>query len=378
MNFWRAILASLLSLVCTLAVSTYVTLQTLDATVLNRDEVKGWLDKSGVYQNLLTTVLNSNSTAQQELTTTSGSAVTSDDVKSALDQTMNAGYIKQSTEKALDSTYDWLDGKSSTISFEINTTEKKDAFIANLSSILQPQLAQLPTCTSQAQFQTNNPPCLPPNTTPKQAADELATDAANQASVFRQPVTNNTVAEASNNPNNSSLTNNKGAQNLQSVVSNIKMWLLWLPIIALVSGGLMVLLSQHRLKAAKHLAGKLTWGLAITCAIGLVIATVGKTFTASNYVSGANNTITSKIVEPVIHQAAPAIGNRLALISGILGAVTLALWVTFRILWKKQERAKLLAPPEETPTAAPVNVTKKSTEPEKPSNKPPRPTPPTV
>jgi hypothetical protein len=368
MNFWRAILASLLSLVCTLAVSTYVSLQTLDTTVLNRDEVKGWLDKSGVYSNLLNTVLSTNATAQQELTATSGSAVTADDVKSALDQTMNASYIKQSSEKALDSAYDWLNGKTSSISFEINTTVKKDAFIANLSSILQPQLAQLPTCTSTAQFQTNNPPCLPPNTTPKQAADELATDAANQASVFRQPVTDSTIANASNNTSNSSLTDNKGAHNIQSVVSNIKLWLLWLPIIAVLSGGLMVLLSQHRLKAAKHLAGKLTWGLAITCAIGLLVARIGKTFTASSYVSGANNTIMNNIVEPVIHQAAPAIGNRLALVSGILGLVTLALWITFRTLWKNQERAKLLAPDEETPPS-PTKTKPAETTPASPTSK---------
>lgn len=352
MNFWRAILASLLSLACTVAVSTYVTLQTLNTTVLNRDVVKGWLDKSGAYPHLLNTVLASNDTAQQALTATSGSAVTSDDIKSALNQTLSADYVKQSSEKVIDSAYDWLNGKSPDISFEINTTQKKDTFVANLSGVLEPQLAQLPQCTSAVQFQTNNPPCLPPGTTPKQAADELATDAANQASIFRKPVTDSTVAQASN---NSSLTNNSQAQNIQSVASNIKNWLLWLPIIAVLSGALMILLSQHKLKAGKHLAGRLTWGLGITCLVGLLVASVGKTFSVSNFVSGTNNAVLSQVVEPVIHQAAPAIGNRLALVSGILGVITFALWITFRILWKKQERATLLTPPDKTTLSKPTN-----------------------
>ncbi len=358
MNFLRAILASLLSLLCTLAVSSYVTLQTLETTVLDKNEVKGWIDKSGVYKNLLGTIIASNSTAQEEISASSGSIVTSDDLKSALSQTMNSDYLKQSSEKVIDSAYSWLNGDTSTISFEINTTEKKDNFTANLSSILEPQLAQLPECTSIVQFQTNNPPCLPRGTSAKQAADELATDAANSTSIFRKPVTNQTVAESSNSTaqaNSPLVSSNSSANKLQNVVSNLQMWLIWLPIITVVSGGLMVALSHHRLTAAKHLAGKLTWGLGITCAIGLLIAGFGKDFSMKGYISGTNSTVMSQIVEPVIHQAAPAIGNRLALVSGLLGLVTFAIWITLRIIKKRTEKAKLLATPSDSaPLSAPA------------------------
>lgn len=344
MNFMRAILASLLSLVCTLAVSTFVTLQTLETTVLDKNEVKGWVDKSGVYDHLLTTVLSTNGAAQQELGAAGSSIVTSDDMTSALGQTLDSGFIKQSTEKVIDSTYSWLNNKSSTISFEINTTDKKDAFISNLSTILQPQLAQLPQCLSVAQFQSNNPPCLPQGTTPKQAADGLATDAANGSSIFTQPVTSKTLAESSSSTaqSNSPLTSaNSSTNSVRTIVSNLQMWLIWLPIIAVVSGGLMVLLSQHRLKAAKHLAGRLTVGLVITFAAGLLIANVGRTFSLKNY-TDANSAIVTQIIEPVIHQAAPAIGNRLALVSGILGLVTFILWIVLRVIKKRLERAELL------------------------------------
>lgn len=350
MNFWRAILASLLSLVCTLAVSTYVTLQTLEATVLNRDEVKSWLDKSGIYNNLLSTILNTNQTAQDQLA--SSDAVTSaTNLKASLNQTFTPSYVKQATEKAIDSTYDWLNGTASTINFSIDTTVKKDDFVAKLSGTLEPQLAAFPRCSSAAQFDPNNPTCLPPGTTAKQAADELAADAANQVSIFRQPVSNQTVAQSSDNSQSSnSLTDNQGAQQARSVVNNAKMWLVWLPIIAVVSGGLMVVLSQKKLKAAKHLAGRLTWGLGITCVIGLLVASFGKTFTASSYANGANNTVMMQIVEPVIHQAAPAIGNRLALVSGILGAITLAMWITLLVVKKRTEKAELLTSAGEKPT----------------------------
>jgi hypothetical protein len=348
MNFLRAIIASLLSLICTLAVSTFVTLQTLNTTVLDRGEVKTWLDKSGMYNNLLTTTLDNNAAAQQELSSGSSSIVSADDLKKALGQTFNASYVKQATEKAIDSTYNWLDGNASTISFEINTTDKKADFTNNLSAILEPQLAQLPRCASVAQFQSNNPPCLPAGTTPKQAADELATDAANQANIFQQPVTSQTVAESSPKQSSSSLTDNSTAQQARRIVSDLKNWLLWLPIIAVVSGALMVLLSQHRLKAAKHLAGRLTVGLVITCLAGLLIANVGSTLSLTGTATAqTNDQVTLKnIVEPVIHQAAPAIGNRLALVSGLLALVTFTLWIILRVIKKRRERADLLKPAE--------------------------------
>src|ERR1700704_5115691 len=104
MNFWRALLASLLSLVCTLAVSAFVILQTLETTVLDRQEVKGWLDKSGIYNNLLNTFISASPAAQQEMQ--NGSSIISVDAqKAALNQTLNAAYMQQSTEKVLDSAY---------------------------------------------------------------------------------------------------------------------------------------------------------------------------------------------------------------------------------------------------------------------------------
>lgn len=347
MNFWRAILASLLSLACTLAVSTYVTLETLNSTVLNRDDVKGWLDKSGVYNNLLSNIIGNNQTVQNQLSTGSA-AVSSSSLTSGLTQTFTPSYVKQATEKAVDGVYDWLNGTASTISFSVDTTTKKTDFISNLSSILQPQLAALPRCTSLAQFNASNPTCLPPGTTAQQAANDLATDAANQTSIFQQPVSDQTVAQASSNSpsnGNMSLTNNQGAQQARSVVSNIRLWLLWLPIIAVASGGLMILLSPRKLKAGKHLAGRLTIGLAITCAAGLLVANIGRTFSLHNYISGANSSVLTGVVEPIIHQAAPDIGNRLALVSGIIGAITFAIWVTLLIIKKHRDRAELLKAP---------------------------------
>ncbi len=125
----------------------------------------------------------------------------------------------------------------------------------------------------------------------------------------------------------------------------------------------MILLSAHKLHAAKYLSGRLTFGLVVTMFVGIIIANVGKTFTFSSYFSGANNSMVAHIIEPVLHQAAPTIGNRLALVSGILAAITGAAWIALRIIKQRTEKAHLLTPPQERGTSDALTHKPAATEP---------------
>lgn len=358
MNFLRALLASLLSLVCTLAVSGFVTLQTFNATVLDRAEVKTWLSDSGVYSNLLDTILSTDKTAKTQLEAT-GSSISPDTAKLALTQTFDAAYVQQSSEKVLDGTYNWLDSKSSTIQFEINTTERKEVFVQKLSALLEPQLAAMPRCTSIAQFNASNPTCLPPSSTAKQAADSMAIDASNRLSFFNQPINEENVSQTQG--GQTAQTPAKPSEQIPQAVKTMRMWLVWLPLIALASGGLMVLLSRLHFKAAKHLAGRLTFGLTVTFALGLIVANVGKTLRIGEYYTAAGSSaVTTNIAEPILHQAAPAMGNYLAMVSGIAGAFTLVLWIVLQIIHKRREKAELLKPVETETAATPATPAKPS------------------
>lgn len=351
MNFWRAILASLLSLVCTVAVSGFITLQTVNSTLLDRSEVQTWLAQSGVYSNLLTTLLSSNPATEQQLSP-AGSSISRDTVKTALVQTLPPSFVRQSTEYALDSAYNWLDGKQSTIQFEINATGYKEAFVQNLAAQLEPQLAAMPRCNSLSEFNSADPTCLPPGTTAAQAANSIAIDASNRIGLFDRPFNTQNLSDLSQSNNPSSPTPASPSTQLPEIIKLMRMWLLWLPAIALLSGSLMVLLSQHKLKAAKHLAGRLTFGLAVACALGLAVAYFGRDLKLTSYIGGSSTAVTANLAEPILHQAAPAIGNYLALVSGIAGTLTLAVWVTLRVIKKRQDKARLLTPPENEPAAS--------------------------
>lgn len=371
MNFLRAILASLMSLVCTVAVSAYVTFQTLEATVLNKQEVKTWVQDSKAYDTLFPTLVSADQTIDEQTSSASSTLVSKETIQTALNQTFTPSYVQTESEKIIDSTYGWLHGSSNAISFDINTTSKKEPFVKNLAALIQPQLATLPQCASYSQFDSSNPTCLPPGTTAAQAATALATDAANSSAFFREPITEETVQKANEQSDASSAespvtsANTSNSHSLPQTIQTIESWAVWLPLAALVSGGLCVVLSRHRFKAVKHLAGRLTVGLALTAAVGLVIASVGKTFEMSS-----SSAVTTNIVEPIIQQAAPAIGNRLALVSGSLAALTFALWLTLTIIKKRREKAQLLKTPiVELP---PQQPTPPSVPPSMPSATPPQ------
>lgn len=353
MNLLRALLASLMSLVCTLTVSAYVTLQTLETTVLDKQEVKTWLHDSNIYDTLFPTLVNTDQTIEQQTDDASSTLVTKDTLQTALNQTFNAGYVQTQTEKVVDSAYNWLKGDSESISFSVNTTEKKQTFIDNLAALIQPKLATLPACASYSEFDSSDPTCLPPGVTAAQAAKLLATDAANSTPFFTQPITDETVEQANKESGTSAAqspltsSSSTNANNLPQTIQSIEAWGAWLPLAALLSGGLCIVLSRDRFKASKHLAGRLSVGLALTALAGLLVAYFGKSFSLEGIATGA---VATNVIEPVIHQAAPAIGNRLAIVSGSLALVTFAIWLTLTIIKKRRQKAKLLEPPVTPPT----------------------------
>lgn len=279
------------------------------------------------------------------------SAIPQQTISTSLNETFTPAYVQASTESILDSTYDWLDGKQPNVTFDINTTAQKEAFTGNLAALLEPQIAALPQCKSLSEFNAAQPTCTPPGTNATDLAKLVATDATNQASIFTQPITDASVAQAATDNQAASPipSSNTATQQLPSITANLRLWLVLLPIIAVASGAGTILLAHHhkRLKAAKNLAGRMAAGLTITAVIGIIVAIFGPNIAIGSLVSG--NNVISQIVDPVLRVALPDIGSRLAWVSGLLAALAFAAWLTIRIIKKRRDIAELRKPAEDIP-----------------------------
>jgi len=330
MNFIRALSASIFRIICSLSLGLFIVLLTVQMTVLNPSEVKSWVRNSGTYQTALSNALNSSTLAQAEL---EHSSIPTESLKTALNQTFPASYVQSSTELAIDSAYSWADGKASDISFQINTTEKKNDFVRNLAAQLEPQIAGLPRCASIAEFSASDPRCIPPGYTAKQLADSLATDAGNSIAIFRQPITNDTLAQVLPGNALAAHTSPTKSDQIPQLVTSIRLWTWILPIIAVLSGALVIILSRDRWLAAQSVTGRLTWGAFLTMVISLGAAYIGTTLKLSDYISTAS----AGLLDPIIKQAAPSIGLHLAAVSGSVALITGTAWIILRTIRKRRQ-----------------------------------------
>jgi hypothetical protein len=189
MKTLRIITVGFASLLGSLAVPLLITTATLQLTIFNRDTVKGWLTTSDIYHKLMPTIFAS----QKSLTDI---PIANEKVEAALTTTYTPDYIKQQTESALDGIYDWVEGKKPAVEFSLPTNQKRDTFIEQLALQLEPELANLPLCTTTAQLDNFDGTCRPPTMTAKKLAMMIATQAADQAgSLLNQPMTPQTFTQ---------------------------------------------------------------------------------------------------------------------------------------------------------------------------------------
>ncbi|HXY17878.1 MAG TPA: hypothetical protein VEH48_00465, partial [Candidatus Nitrosopolaris sp.] len=135
--------------------------------------IKSILAKSGIYDTVVPGLLNQG----KQISSSGGSVSLSNSlVRTAAGQTFTPQLVQQNTEATIDGVYDWLDGKTPLPDFQIDLTNTKTAFAANVAKAAQQQLQALPVCSSAASAENFDPltaSCLPPGVTPASAAATL-------------------------------------------------------------------------------------------------------------------------------------------------------------------------------------------------------------
>jgi hypothetical protein len=132
--------------------------------------VKGVLKDSGVYETIIPSALEQ---AQQTSTGVESLALSDQQVKEAATKVFTPQLVQQDSEKIIDSLYDWLNGKTTTPSFQIDLAPSKAALADNISQIVAQRAATLPKCTAANTPDTFDPlqaQCLPAGVTPQSAA----------------------------------------------------------------------------------------------------------------------------------------------------------------------------------------------------------------
>lgn len=169
MTFLRrsGFLASLLLFCAGLAVFAFIAgLHTIFSTP---EPLKTALNDSGVYKEVTPNITNGQLAALSLPPQDIG-------IKNALEQALPATFYRQASERIVDGTYAWMQGRADQPEFSIDTTAVKNNFASNVAAYMKQQMEMLPECerdmpppTSASDALTLS--CLPRHVTPNAVAD---------------------------------------------------------------------------------------------------------------------------------------------------------------------------------------------------------------
>lgn len=313
----------------TASIAVWIWVMTLQATLLNRQVVLDWLQNSGAYENVVDAVVN------LDLNQDAGGTLSQDALKEAVGNTLTPSFVKQVSEASLNGTFDWLEGKTEKIEFSVPLADKRDDLQQQLAAVLAPELKDLPTCAAGfSGLSIDSTNCLPPGTSPEQAAATAAEQAVGSSDFLTEPITEDAL----------------GSEYMQyvdwlpSLVQNLGWLSVGLPIIAALSGTGYVFLSQHKLRGARTLFGTLLFSAGLSALAGIGLWFIG-TNVQLEQAAGDDafaSALLGDVVQPVVSQILPSIGLWLAVFAGSAALLSAAAWITLLVVGRKRTQSELM------------------------------------
>lgn len=144
MNFLRKVAVSISAGVLSLLLLATAWTSVLTSTLRNRDTLKGWFTKSGFYDQIVDVALEKINFHQEN--SSDQVPINDDQIKDSVRAVLTPAFLQQSIEDLLDGTYNWLDGSSNTINFDIDLNGVKQSLADNLGEYMKNRVDSLPEC----------------------------------------------------------------------------------------------------------------------------------------------------------------------------------------------------------------------------------------
>ncbi len=220
------------------------------ATIRNRSAVKGWLDKSNFYSQVVDVVLEKakepSGNGETEIN------INDPQIQTIAKQAFTPEILKKNMETVLDSGYAWADGTKNKIDFSVDLTAAKQQLATGLGDSAKNKVAALPICSPAEvtqDFDSFKATCRPAGLTPEQAGQKVTNDLLNNKDFLAKPVFTAEDLKAKDSPVNAQnvpIENTDQAKAVRKVYSLSGFVPLALGIVALVTGlGVIFLSADH-------------------------------------------------------------------------------------------------------------------------------------
>lgn len=335
MQSLRSLGRGVLIILISLSLAAWITIATLQATILQRSVVLGWIDKSGAYNTFVDSIV--------QLMPTEGSEkelLTESTIRGAIAKTLTPGFLKTSTETIVHASYAWLEGKAQTLSFTIPLADKRPELQKNLAAAVKTQIDTLPVCATRIAI-SSALTCIPQGMTAASMADDLARRAVESTDFLSQPLTP------------------QGFEPNQIPALAMARWfaqfapiLVWgLPIFATLCVVLYVFLYDNKIVGLRIAGRRIFFATIVTAIIGGSIWLFHQQISLSAF---GDQAIISSVIDPVFHQIAGNMSMWLFVFSGSVLLVGGTTWLICSLVEKRQNKGGAQLPPAKPQDLPPV------------------------
>jgi hypothetical protein len=255
-------------------------------TATHPGTVKRLISESGIYDSVIPSVLQQTKSIDTSVGTISA---TDPAIQKAANQAVTPQYIKQNTETAIDSVYEWLDGKTAQPDFKVDLAGAKAGFADSVATTVQQRLSSLPACTpaqsaailAGGQQDTINAGCLPRGVTAEAAAAQVKASIAGGQDFLQNAQIS--AASIKNGDNSQPFFESDKAKQVPKQYQRAKKTPFILSVLTILAGAGIVFLSSSWQKGLRH--------------IGINLVVIGLMMLVFSW--ALNRTVSTKVVPKI-------------------------------------------------------------------------------
>lgn len=384
MNILRKFALFVFSLLLIIALPLNTLAWSTTQSLMDRNVILGWLKEGKVYDNIADTAAklaedslaanNDDQPQEGENQETNSQMPDANTLIKAARVALPPNVLQQNVEAIINSSYDWLEGKTDTIVLNLDLSEEKTAFIDALGNEAISRAASLPTCTvdQSGDFDPLSSDCIPSGTDVAAQAEKIKNELANSKDFL--PDTNITGTDLTVGEEGSKKLISDQFNMAPSAFKNAKNSTLVSMASIFILGIIVFLLSKTRRGGLKINAW--LFGLAGAWALLLgALFKVGNSTIVNQITNDTDGSLGFSAITALIAEITGTLFKWHMIIGGAYVAVAVACIIAIKIINSRGNisKAPAAAPKQETPT--PVEpITEKPRTPNKtPSQTTPRP-----
>lgn len=310
-------------------------------TVMDRNVTESWLEEGKVYDNFVGELAKTVEKEQAKKHGVEGEESEGNVDVAALTRAAKSAFppavLQENVESILDSAYDWLEGKTDKLVFNLDLAEEKVAFVEALGNEAITKLSSLPTCTNEQVSEDFDPfsaTCLPSGTDINSHIAKLKTEISGSEGV---------LPDTSLVSDDIKVKVDGEEKTLDEAFSDAPRWYGWfksspliLSALILINAGLIVLLSRPNRNGFKKLAWLFGSVGGVLMLLGITSVLIGGQLNKDSFKSdGGQEGIADNLLVPLVKQVSSSISTWNMIIGGSYLLIAVICIVIYIVMKKK-------------------------------------------